>query len=122
MRPSGAHTMDHGTSRPPTTFSTLKRVFDCGELATSPAPRPAGGRAQATQTMITTATKDHGDFSDTSWTLVLYVFVKQLDLVTLFADFHPQQIAHRQHADPPFAVDDRQVASTKPLHAFESLM
>jgi hypothetical protein len=86
--------MDHGTSRPPMTFSTLKRVFDCGELATSPAPRPAGGRAQATQTMITRAMKDHEDLSDTSWTLVLYVFVKQLDLVALLADFDAQQIAH----------------------------
>src|SRR6185503_16971081 len=43
IRPSGAQTIDHGTSKLPTTVSTLKLVCDCGECSTSPAPRPGGG-------------------------------------------------------------------------------
>ncbi len=82
--------MDHGTSSPPATFSTLKRVFDSGEVAISPAPRPAGVRAQETQSMTTRATREHADFNDTKLDLVLNVFVKQFDLVALLADFHAQ--------------------------------
>ena len=39
--------------------------------------------------------------------LVLNVFVKQFDLVALLADFNAQQIAHREHADPTIAIENR---------------
>lgn len=37
------------------------------------------------------------------------VFVQQLDFVALLTQFNAQQIAHREHADPRFTIDDRQV-------------
>src|SRR5439155_4891120 len=52
IRPSGAQTIDHGTSRLPTTVSTLKLVCDCDEDSTSPAPRPGGGRPHANASKV----------------------------------------------------------------------
>src|SRR5882724_11775924 len=50
MRPSGAHTIDQGTSRLPITVSTRKLTCPgpdfCGVVSTSPAPRPGGGCPQ----------------------------------------------------------------------------
>jgi hypothetical protein len=37
---------------------------------------------------------------------VLDVFVEQFDLVALLADFHAQQVAHREHADPALTIDN----------------
>ena len=54
--------------------------------------------------------------------LVLNVFVKQFDFVSLLADFDPEQIAYREHSDPAVAVDDRQVTGADPLHSFEGLV
>ena len=53
---------------------------------------------------------------------MLNVFVKQLDLVALLADFNAEQIAHREHAYPAFAIDNGQMSSANQLHSFEGLM
>jgi hypothetical protein len=48
--------------------------------------------------------------------------VKQLDLVALLADFHAQQVAHGEHADPALAIDNRKVTAADLLHPFEGLV
>src|ERR1051325_6812834 len=124
MRPSGAQTIDHGTSSPLTTVSTRNLPApDCvvpwspAVDSTSPAPRPGGGCPQANAN-ITSAQKTtnkglsfavitRSAFDKTSMSSsrvvknpesMLDVFVQQFNLVTLFAEFHPHQVAHRKHA------------------------
>jgi hypothetical protein len=41
---------------------------------------------------------------------VLNVLVKQFDLVALFTNFNAKQVAHREHADPALAIDNRQMS------------
>src|ERR1044072_6817471 len=53
---------------------------------------------------------------------MLNVLVKQLDLVALFAYFHAQQVAHREHSYPTIAVDNGQRSTANQLHAFEGLV
>jgi hypothetical protein len=62
MRPSGAHTIDHSTSRLPTTVSTLNLVCVCGELSISPAPRPGAGWLHESAIEIRRSYKDHFPF------------------------------------------------------------
>lgn len=101
--------MDQGTSKPPMTFSILKRVPDCSEVSTSPAPRPAGAWLQAKQSAIKTAIREYvftcALFCAFLW-LVLNILVKQFQLVTLFTQFNTEQVTYREHADPAIAIDD----------------
>src|SRR5687767_15988381 len=89
--------MDHGTSSPPTTVSILNFVLFCGDVATSPAPRPEGAWLQPKATTMANASSEYGDtFIPSQKTLsyaenlprglVLNVFVKQLDFVALLTE------------------------------------
>ena len=53
---------------------------------------------------------------------MLNVFVKQFDLVALLADFHSQQIAHREHADPTLPIDNREMSAADLLHPLKGLV
>src|SRR5438067_8233313 len=50
------------------------------------------------------------------------VFLQQLQLVALLAEFDAQEIAHRKHPDPLVAIDDGQMAAANLFHSFEGLM
>jgi hypothetical protein len=49
--------------------------------------------------------------------------MQKLQLIALFADLNPEQVAHREHADPSIvAVDHRQVPAADLIHAIKRLM
>ena len=48
--------------------------------------------------------------------------MQKLDLIALLAQFDAQQIAHREHAHPLFAVNNRQVTAADLFHSLQSLM
>ena len=48
--------------------------------------------------------------------------MQKLQLVALLAEFNAQEIAHRKHPDPLFAIDDREVAAANLFHSFEGLV
>src|SRR5690349_23514253 len=106
MRPSGAQTIDHGTSRLPTTVSTLNFVCVWGELSISPAPRPGAGRLQESAIAMRTVTRADTIIFHFSFFInrvsrqpsLRYVVVQQSQFVALFADFNAQQVTHGQHA------------------------
>src|SRR5207245_1247223 len=53
---------------------------------------------------------------------LLYILMQQLQLIPLFTQLHAQEIAHRKHPDPLFAIDDGQVPAADLFHSFQGLM
>src|SRR5215813_1569765 len=54
--------------------------------------------------------------------LVGNVFVEKFQLVSLLAELNSQQVANREHANPPFLVYDWKVTTSNQFHSFEGLM
>src|ERR1044072_5282881 len=126
IRPSGAKTIDQGTSRPATTVSTRKEAAPSAVETVSPSPFPGGGGPQASRSRRAqpSAPKscDHMRALPTPATSpysVRDVLVEQLQLRALLADLDAHDVAHREHADELVAVNDGQGAAADPLHAPE---
>src|SRR5919107_5057855 len=149
IRPSGAKTIDQGTSRLEMTVSTRK-PFDASAAAACPppssdsgaAPPPAGAPAppapgcpHAARSRKAHASARNGRRNiNVRSPLILEVvgaaavprsvrdvLVKQLKLRALLAYLDAHDVAHREHAYELAAVHHGQVAAADLLHPFERL-
>src|SRR4051812_20998862 len=60
--------------------------------------------------------------NQSTYQLLTNVLMQQLQLVALLAQFDAQQIAHREHADPLLAINNRQMPAADLLHALKRLL
>src|SRR5947209_230433 len=125
MRPSGVKTIDQGTSKLETRVSTRKEAAPSAVVATSPAPRPGGGWPHASRSDRARASAPiscGNIFFTPSPVSVRDVLVEQLQFRALLADLDAHDVAHREHADEAFAVNDGQVSAADHLHPFERVV